>query len=225
MTVYEESNEARFWNNPEIVHYFSSKSPDPAVIERLSRIQMPHTKNLLDLGCGAGRNTVVAIAFGFAVYMCDPNPAMIKATASRLTPLIDKAVIARRLIYAIMTALPYYDCMFDAIITCGILHQANSLDEYRLAIQELSRVARKGCIITLNVFTNKVMDPGFDKIIGEPYSVITTQGLPMTLLSRDVLYMLMEERGLKLENEICEEVKMENTGPRSILRANFIKRS
>ena len=223
MEAHEKSNEAGFWNNPEIVCYFSGKPPDPMVVERLSRIPIPHTKNLLDVGCGAGRNAIAAIALGFRVHMCDPNPAMIRVTASRLAPLIGRTTINRRLIYAIMTSLPYHDCMFDAIIACGVLHQASSLDEYRRAIRELSRVAHDGCVITLNVFTNKVMDPRFRKITGEPYSVITFEGLPMTLLSRDVLYMLMEEQGLKLEHEICEEVKMENTGLRSILRVNFIK--
>ena len=45
----------------------------------------------------------------------------------------------------------------------------------------------------------------------------------MTLLPKELFYTLMEAEGLQLETELAEDIKLENTGPRAVLRSNFIK--
>ena len=221
MTIYQQVPETAFWNDPKITEYFSQKSPDPLVVERLLRIPSPQTKMLLDLGCGTGRNAIVAMAIGFIVHMCDPNPAMVEATRKNIAARYGS--VSRRLIYGVMTSLPYRSCLFDAIVACGVLHQASSLGEYHLAIGEMSRVARRGCVVTLNIFTNKIIDSRLVSVHGEPYSFITAEKLPMTLLPKKVFYQLMSQYSFQLEREVCEEIKVENTGPRAVLRATFIK--
>lgn len=221
--IYPQTAEGRFWNDPKIVDYFSGKPPDPMVMQRISRIPVPQTKVILDLGCGTGRNAIAAMALGFMVHMCDPNPAMVGATTESVKTHFCSSALYQRVIYGMMTTLPYKSHIFDVVIACGVLHQADSLAQYGLAMSELSRVARKGCIVALNVFTNKVVDFHLVRVVGEPYSFITAEGLPMTLLPKRVFYQMMGEYRFQLEEEICEEVKIENTGPRAILRANFVK--
>lgn len=215
--------EKQFWNDPKIVEYFSQKLPDPVVVQRLSRMPEPRTKVLLDLGCGTGRNAIAAMALGFMVHMCDPNPAMIKATIESVKSRFDGSTSYQRVIYGMMTALPYRSYLFDVVIACGVLHQADSLHQYNLVMSELSRVARQGCVVALNVFTNKVVDSRLVRVTDEPHSFITAEGLPMTLLPKQVFYEMIAEYGFQLEEEVCEEIKIENTGPRAILRANFVK--
>lgn len=221
--ICTRASEEKFWNDPKIIEYFSRKPPDPLVAERLSQIPCPQMKTVLDLGCGTGRNAISAIALGFLVHMCDPNPAMINAAAKNIASHGKWSNLEKRLVHGMMTALPYRSDAFDAIITCGVLHQANSLEEYQLAMSELSRVARQGCVVMLNVFTNMVDDPCLIQIPGQAHSFITGERLPMTLLPREIFYQLMRRYSFQLEREICEEVKIENTGPRAILRANFLK--
>ena len=221
MTIYQQVPETAFWNDPKTIEYFSQKPPDPLVMERLSRILSPQTKMLLDLGCGTGRNAIAAMAIGFIVHMCDPNPAMVEATRKNIAS--HYGLVSQRLIYGVMTSLPYRSSLFDAIVACGVLHQASSLSEYHLAISETSRVARQGCVVTLNIFTDKMIDSCLVSVHGEPYSFITAEKLPMTLLPKKVFYQLMEQYSFQLEQEICEEIKVENTGARAILRATFVK--
>lgn len=193
------------------------------VMQRLSRISEPRTKVILDIGCGTGRNGVAAMALGFVVHMCEPNPAMVKATTESIRLRFSGSTPYQRVISGMMTTLPYQSQSFNAVIACGVLHQADSLAEYSLAMSELSRVARQSCVVALNVFTDKVVDSNLVRITGEPHSFITAEGLPMTLLPKQVFYRMMDKYGFELEEEICEEVKIENTGPRAILRANFVK--
>ncbi len=149
--------EGRFWNDPKIVANFAERPADPLVVQKLSQIPTPQSKVILDIGCGAGRNSVAAIALGFVVHMCDPNPAMIEATIKSTQSGVDRATVGQRIVYGMISALPYRSCLFDAVIACGVLHQASSLAEYRLAMSELGRVTRPGCVVMLNIFTDQVV--------------------------------------------------------------------
>ena len=175
-----------FWNRSEVVQYFAQKQPDPLVLQRLARIPEPHTKVVLDLGCGTGRNGIAAATLGFAVHLCEPNRAMVQAAIGNIKSNSDRDRLAVRqhILYGEMTALPYQSHLFDAVIACGVLHQAPSLAEYDRATSELSRVSRDGSIVTLNVFTNIFVDSSLVAITGTPHSFITAEGLPMTLLPK-----------------------------------------
>lgn len=223
MIMRPRTAEREFWNDPRIVRYFSQKPSDPRVMARLLRVPEPTTKVVLDIGCGAGRNSIAAAALGFIVHMCDPNPAMINEAAKGTGSHRDESSRRQHIVYGAMTALPYQSGLFDVLVACGVLHQAYSLAEYHRAVSELGRVARRGCVVTLNTFTNRVIDSRLVRVRKEPYSFITAEGLPLTLLPKEVFYRMMDQYGMQLEEEICEEIKIENTGPRAVLRANFVK--
>lgn len=53
------------------------------------------------------------------------------------------------------------------------------------------------------------------------FTVRTKEGLLMTLLPKELFYEIMAENGFSIEEEYCEETKLENTGPRTVLRARF----
>lgn len=215
--------EQQFWNDEQMTAYFAAKPADPRVEERLRQIPDIQGKVALDLGCGGGRHTELLCQLGFDTYGCDVNPGMIGFTRNRIAGYYPNEDITHRVMYGSILTIPFADETFDALITTGVLHQAKSLEEYRQAIHELVRVMKRCGVVTLNIFTNAVWDDSYTPIEGHPYTVITREGLPMTLLPKELFYTLMEAEGLQLETELAEDIKLENTGPRAVLRSNFIK--
>jgi len=101
--------------------------------------------------------------------------------------------------------------------------EARTVDEYGQAMDELSRVMQPKAPVLLNVFTNKVWDDTYRTATSDGLSVVTREGLGMTLLPRDLFVDMMAQRGLKLFADQGEDIKMENTGPRAVFRAFFAK--
>lgn len=212
-----------FWNDQKIVEYFADKPPDFRIKTRLEKIKKRSKIKALDLGCGGGRHTKLLLQLGFDVYACDTNPEMLKATRNKTAGMWSEVNDQKRIVEGNILSTPYPDRIFGAVVATGVLHQAKSIREYKDAIRELSRITKPEAIICLNIFTNKVWDNTYLPVAGEKYTVMTKEGLYMTLLPKNIFYDLMSESGFGLESELAEDVKDENTGPRAVLRANFIK--
>lgn len=213
----------KFWNDNSNVKYFKGKPADPLMVEYLKRYSDEEAAKMraLDLGCGGGRHTELLVTKGFQTYAVDINPAMLEATKARVEALnLDNVPEIKE---GSITAVPFEDDFFSLVITTGVLHQARSQEEYRQAIRELSRVCKEGAIILLNIFTNRDLDPTYTYLDGDHTVVRTKEGLLMTLLPKELFYSMMKDAGLMLEEEYIEELKEENTGPRTVLRARFIK--
>ncbi|HYG84054.1 MAG TPA: class I SAM-dependent methyltransferase [Verrucomicrobiae bacterium] len=214
----------KFWNDNSNVKYFKGKPADPLMVEYLKRYPDKEAAGIkaLDLGCGGGRHTELLVTKGFQTYAVDINSAMLEATKARVDALkLDNTPEIKE---GSITEIPFQDNFFDIVITTGVLHQAKSQEEYRQAISELSRVCKKGAIILLNIFTNRDLDPTYTYLDDERTVVQTKEGLLMTLLPKELFYSMMKDAGLFLEEEYIEELKEENTGPRTVLRARFVKR-
>lgn len=215
-----QTDEARFWNSSEMADYFGSKPPDPRIVEFLE--QYPSDSNIvaLDLGCGGGRHTNFLSEKGFTVAAVDVNPGMLEATSRRVEdrdPVVDVQ-------YGSILNIPHEDGKFDVVVTTGVLHQAKTVDEYHRATAELARVLKPGGVVLLNIFTNAIWDDTYVVKSDDGYSVETKEGLSMTLLPKDVFVGMMELQGLHILNEHGEDIKEENTGPRAVYRAFFMKK-
>ena len=210
-----------FWNSTDNVAYFASKPADWRILKRLEAFsgeESAHTA--LDLGCGAGRHTEMLCVKGFNTFAVDVSPEMLKATKIRTQDLEHLPTITEGTILSI----PHVDNYFDVVITTGVLHQAKNVSEYKQAIQELSRVCKDNCVVCLNIFTNKIVDCTYTKVVDDDYSYITKEGLSMCLLSKELFYQLMFNEGFVLETEYSEDIVDENTGQRAVLRCDFIRR-
>ncbi len=212
--------ETDFWNSKHIVNYFADKPADPVVKERLGKIAQPVGKQALDLGCGGGRHSELLAHNGFEVTAVDLNPEMLSHTQSRLKRRNLSANLARMSI----ANLGFRNNSFDVVVSTGVLHQAKSLNEYDRAVREVARVLKSGGAFTGNIFTRSAWDDTYTvPDPREPHTVVTKEGLWMTLLPKEMFYELGRQHGLQLEQEVTEDIRQENTGPRAVLRAHFYK--
>ena len=95
--------------------------------------------NILDIGCGAGSNTVFLAKEGFSVYCTDISEAGLNITEKRLHENNFKAVIKN----AGMESQPFEDNFFDGAISFGVFYY-NTRDGYQKAVDELRRILKVG---------------------------------------------------------------------------------
>lgn len=218
-----QSKGDKFWSDPSQVIFFRDKPGCSHVRDFLSKVKSPSSKKVLDLGCGGGRNTEMLVKMGFDAHGVDSSTAMVQATRERLANFFSSREAATRIIQGSMLNLPYPADSFDLIVSTGVYHQARSERDYTQAISESSRVLKKGGWIVLNIFTNEAWDKTYTKVDRKKYTVITKDGLYMTLLPKKRLLEMMADHGFKLSGRIKEEIKEINKGPRCVLRAVFRK--
>lgn len=214
------SDERQFWNESDMVEYFAEKPADPRIASYLSdAYKSTYGLHALDLGCGGGRHSELLARRGFVLDAVDVNTAMLARSAKRLAESNLKGNIQE----ASITSLPFEDARFDVVITTGVLHQAKTVADYHVAIKELSRVTKDGGTILLNIFTNDVWDETYTPLDDTHNSVITEQGVRMTLLSKDEFIGAMKTAGFGLVLDYGTDIKQENTGQRAVFRAVFGK--
>lgn len=75
---------------------------------------------MLDLGCGAGRNTQFLFEYGFDVFACDYYDGMVEAARKRLLKQgFKKQVVIKRVIKSSMLDLPYEDNFLMQFLVMG----------------------------------------------------------------------------------------------------------
>lgn len=214
-------NENKFWNDPDVTNLFYNKKPCIHVESEIKDFKLKPNMRALDLGCGGGRHLEVLLNKGFETYGTDLNDKMIEKCVEILKKYYPPNKIKEHLKKANITKIPFPNEYFDCIITTGVLHQAKSLKEYETAIKEISRIIKKNGTLITNIFSSKIKDTSY--IYLDKHTVITKEGLFMTLISKEEYINIMKKNGFKIEHKILEEIKDIETGPRCVLRAVFIK--
>lgn len=215
-----DKKEFNFWNDKDMVGYFASKPADPVVIKRLEKVLKLSEKTALDLGCGGGRHSELLAEMGYRLTSIDINPEMLEYTKKRL---LKKGLQADVLNMSIEN-LSFKPESFDVIVSTGVLHQVRSVGAYKTLLKNLVIMLKPGGLLTLNLFTNAVWDDTYAiPDSSEPYTVITKEGLYMTILPKELFYQIAEAAGFELEEEVSEDIKNENTGCRAVLRAHLTK--
>jgi ubiquinone/menaquinone biosynthesis C-methylase UbiE len=110
--------------------------------ERVVELAAPQAgERLLDAGCGTGLTALrMAARFpGCAVHGIDISPRMIAAARRNA----DRQVLTVDLRIGDITALPFSDASFDAVITNLMFHHLD-LEEKRRAVLEIARILRPG---------------------------------------------------------------------------------
>ena len=163
---------ATHWERPESVESFARRDPDVRLMGLLDRVSEPASVRVLDLGCAAGRNTVLLAERGFDLHALDGSRAMIAHTRQRVAAVLGEAEAERRVRLGRMDDLgDFADATFDLVVALGIYHCASSVEEWRLALDESARVLAPGGRLLVAVFTPEtdLHGTGVHPIPGEPH--------------------------------------------------------
>lgn len=132
------------WSHLHKQERFQPKYPSEHVV-RFIFSQFPRNLKersnlkILDLGCGAGANTVFLAAEGFQTYATDISEEGLKVVERRLKDEKLQGTLKK----ANMENQPFFDNFFDGIISFGVFYY-NDFEGYRKAVSEMYRTLKKG---------------------------------------------------------------------------------
>jgi len=208
-----------FWE--EQASFFSNKTPCSHIENALRKINKNNSYNLLDVGCGGGRNLIPAIKEGFDVYGVDYSEFMLKETRQKLSKYFSPKEIENKIQKMDILKISNIDKKFNVIIASGVIHQAKSKEELKKIICMLKDLLKKDGILIGNIFTSDELDQTMNCVDKDVY--ITKEGLYMTLVSNKEFLDICMEYGLYPVCAPSEEIKDVGTGKRSILRFELRK--
>src|SRR5688572_29448254 len=112
---------------------------DIYLFDQLLRGRITPQMRLLDAGCGGGRNSHYLMRCGAEVYGIDADAVQIdriQALAAQLAP----GLPASNFVVGSLTALPFADDYFDAVICSAVLHFAEEESQFQGMVAEMWRV-------------------------------------------------------------------------------------
>jgi ubiquinone/menaquinone biosynthesis C-methylase UbiE len=217
----KQIQQSDYWNDSKIVKEFSEYEAPDYWNEAMQK-DFILGKKLLDIGCGGGRNTLAAYKKGYEVSACDAHQEMVKATIQKLSNSgMDLGYAEQNIITAKFSMLPYENDNFDVVVSSGVLHNCDSMEEFQNGINEIARVLKKSGHLYLNVFIqgstkNNLVPTEQDCVFLNSY------GLPVLLLTQDQLLDMLANVGISpLLEQLHIYSSQINEGERTVLRGVF----
>jgi SAM-dependent methyltransferase len=138
--IYEGEGES--YNYYEIL-----EKPHSDMDKVIKIFQQNNINKVLDLGCGAGRNTLYLAQKGFTVFGLDNAPAGLKILKQALKKYRLQVNLKIGNVYK---PLPYKDSFFDAVISIQVIQHAKE-GAILKAIKEISRIVKPGGLIFITL--------------------------------------------------------------------------
>ncbi|MFH1968233.1 MAG: class I SAM-dependent methyltransferase [bacterium] len=144
LNITKDTKMKNKWEDLHLNQRFQPKYPSEHVV-RFILTQFPmdlkerSQLKILDLGCGAGSNTILLAKEGFQTYATDISNSGLKIVRKRFKKNNLKAVLKN----ASMENQPFENNFFDGVISFGVFYY-NTGQGYQKAIDELYRILKKG---------------------------------------------------------------------------------
>jgi len=195
----DQGGDVPFWETREAVERFAARDPDVRLCSLLDEYPEPGRVRVLDLGCAAGRNTVVLAERGFDVVAVDSSQAMSERTRQRVAGILGGSEAERRVLVGSMSELGFLAAgAVDLVVALGVLHLAGSRIEWQQAVSEISRVLRDGGILLCAVWSPRSRPAGqpLQAVSDEDHVYLGFHAGRHYLLEADELDLEMARHGL-----------------------------
>jgi SAM-dependent methyltransferase len=174
------------WSTPSTVDGFARSQPNDTLMRFAAReLARAPGGCAIDIGCGAGRNTIPLARQGWSVLGTDLSWPML--TAAKARALSGNEHMRLGLALAPMDALPACDKAFDLLVAHGIWNLARSTSEFRRAIREAGRIAAPGAGLFVFTFSRSTVPPDAPSVPGEPFVFTQFSGQPQCMVTHDQL--------------------------------------
>lgn len=117
---------------------FRPKYPSEHVV-RFMYNNLKEDDKVLDVGCGAGRHSIMFANEGIQVYSCDLSIIGLQYLREDFL----KQKLNGFISIANSKCLPFHNNYFDAVLSFGVLYYSN-IKEYKESIDEIYRVLKEG---------------------------------------------------------------------------------
>ena len=127
----------------------------PAVVSSVSAFKRRKIKHVLDLGCGAGRNSIYLAKRGLEIVGIDASASALRLAGRWAN---QEKLFNVEFLEATMTDIPFGNSQFDAVISISVIHHALKKDIVETT-NEVHRVLKKRGIFLANL--TSVDDPRY----------------------------------------------------------------
>ncbi|QXV65292.1 class I SAM-dependent methyltransferase [Mucilaginibacter sp. 21P] len=116
---------------------------DIYLFDQLLKGTFDNCPDILDAGCGGGRNIIYFLQNGFNIHGIDPNAEAIEQV-KQMAAILAPTLPADNFKVAAAEALPYEDNIFDLVISSAVLHFANDHNHFDAMLRSMWRVIKPG---------------------------------------------------------------------------------
>jgi tellurite methyltransferase len=166
---------------------------DLELLDQLLKGRFPIDGELLDAGCGAGRNLTYFIRNGYQVYGVDRDKGSIKMLRYAAKSL-DSQYPTARFAVGEVSELPYLDDKFQTVISVEALHFAENVQHFMSMVAELSRVLTRTGILFLKMNCLHGMEDQVQQLQDGKY--LLPDGSVRFLITNALLEQLMSTNAL-----------------------------
>jgi SAM-dependent methyltransferase len=179
------------WSSESTVTGFATSPPNDTLLAfaAAERLRVPDGR-AIDIGCGAGRNTIPLARQGWHVLGTDLSRPMLATAIARNAAEAPSAHAQFAL--APMDTLPTRGRAFDLVVAHGIWNLARSAAEFRRAVDEAARVAAPGAALFVFTFSRHTLQPDVAPVPGEPFVFTQFSGQPQCFITHA---QLLDELG------------------------------
>jgi SAM-dependent methyltransferase len=169
------------WSTPATVAQFAASPPNGTLMRFAAMEWRRGGRRALDIGCGAGRNTLPLAAAAWDVMAVDLSWPMLGAAAGRVREERPSGRVALAL--APMECLPVRDRSIDLVVAHGVWNLARSAVQFRRAVREAARAAASGAGLFVFTFSRNTLPPQLTPVAGEPFVFTEFSGEPQVFLT------------------------------------------
>jgi ubiquinone/menaquinone biosynthesis C-methylase UbiE len=188
------------WSEAGLVSGFATSPPNQRLMEIAAVRRAGGAERLLDIGCGAGRNAIPLAQQGWKVSATDLSLGMLRAAQQRLTVETSGRTIGLAL--APMEQLPITSGSIDFIVAHGIWNLARTTAQFRAAVLEAARVARRGASLFVFTFSRSTLPASDRPLPGERCVFTRFSGGPQIFLTVEELVAELAAAGFDADPSI-----------------------
>jgi SAM-dependent methyltransferase len=185
------------WSAPETVQGFVKAPPNEVLLRYAEMLRARGARVVLDVGCGAGRNALPLARAGWHVVGTDNSRPMLDAAAARRSG--ERLDGQLDLILAEMDQLPLRSGFADMIIAHGIWNLAATGEQFRRAVLESARAAKRGAGLFVFTFSRNTLPEALTPVHGETFVFTEFGGQPHCLLTAEQLVAELRTAGFEAD--------------------------
>lgn len=176
---------------------------DIYLFDQLLKGRYDDCRDIIDVGCGKGRNMVYFLKNRFNVYGIDPDPDNVTAVRQLSAELAPHNVLNNFKV-GVAEHIPFADGSFDLVICSAVLHFAKNKEHFDEMLCDMWRVLRPGGFF----FARLASDIGIESLVDD-------QGDGRYLLPDGSVRFLVNDKMLSgcmtsLNGELYEPIKTTN---------------